>query len=143
MGRYRVLGMTLLLASLAAAVQAAERPLITPSPFDGSQNAAFRRWGGVSVNRPKAPPPPATPAAKTQAIDTAAAVRAQEEANFLRRLAVCDRLRQLALETGDETLERKADALQEKSETVYKKRTADASTSASRSDTDQSRGAKR
>jgi hypothetical protein len=126
--RERALGITILLALATAAGHAAERTLIATSPFDGSQDAAFRRWGGAMAPRPKPQPPlPPSAAAKARASETAAAVRAQEEANFLRRLAVCDKLRQLALETGDDSLEREADVLQQKAELVYKKRTADAS----------------
>jgi hypothetical protein len=88
--------------------------------------AAFHRWNGGPAEKPKPPPPPppVSAMAKARANDTAAAVRAQEEANFLRRMAVCDRLRQVALETGDDSLERQADDLQAKAESVYKERTA-------------------
>jgi hypothetical protein len=117
--------------------------MITPSPFDGSQNPAFRRWGGASVVRVKPQPPlPQTEAAKARASETAAAMRAQEEANFLRRLAVCDKLRQLALETGDDSLERKAELLQQKAESVYKQRTFSASTTVASNPGDKERGTK-
>jgi hypothetical protein len=92
------------------------------SVFNGAQNPAFSRWGGSPPPRPKTPSP--TPAAKARAADTAAATRAQEEANFLRRLAVCDKLQQMANETGDETLEKQAMQLQQKAQSVYKQRTA-------------------
>ncbi len=73
--------------------------------------------------RPKPPPPPASPDARNRASETAAALRAQEEANLLRRMAVCDKLRALALETGDESLEKQAEILQQKSDTVFRQRT--------------------
>jgi hypothetical protein len=38
-------------------------------------------------------------------------------------MAVCDKLRALALETGDESLEKQAEILQQKSDTVFRQRT--------------------
>src|SRR5262245_18081494 len=108
------------LAPAVAAGDAADRPV---GPDRGA--AAFARWNGGPAEKPKPPAPlPATAQAKAKAQDTAAALRAQEEANFLRRMAVCDRLRQLALETGDDGLEKQAEDLQQKAESVYKQRTA-------------------
>lgn len=49
-------------------------------------------------------------------------MRAQEEANFLRRLAVIDRIRQIAVESNDEAMERQADTLQAKAQKVFKER---------------------
>ena len=102
-----------------------------------AQNPAFSRWRAVPAPRPKTPPP--TSAAKLRAADTTAATRAQEEANFLRRLAVCDKLQQMANETGDESLEKQAMLLQQKAQLVYKERTASDITSAE----DTPRGKKR
>jgi hypothetical protein len=73
----------------------------------------------VPVEKPK--PKPAD--AEKKAGETAAAMRAQEEANLLRRLAVCDRLKQLALELGDSGLEEEAMRLEQKATEVYRKRT--------------------
>jgi hypothetical protein len=99
--------------------------------------AAFHRWNAGQIDRPKPPPPsPQVAAAKAKALDTAAAYRAQEEANFLRRLAACDKLRQLALDTGDESLEKLADELQQKAEGVFKARTATLATARPSADTD-------
>jgi hypothetical protein len=111
-----------LLAGLATSVSAGEGP-VTLSPFNGAANPAFRRWGGTMNHRPKPPPPPTTADARNRASETAAALRAQEEANLLRRMAVCDKLRALALETGDESLEKQAEILQQKSDTVFRQRT--------------------
>jgi hypothetical protein len=93
--------------------------------------------------RPAPPPLPATAAAKARATDTAAAIRAQEEANFLRRLAVCDKLRELANQTGDESLEKQADLLQQKAESVFKTRTSDPSSGMALADGEKPRGGKR
>ncbi len=93
------------------------------SPFNGTQNPAYRRWVGAPAEKPKPPPPlPTTPAASKRASETAGALRAQEEANLLRRLAVCDRLVQLALETNDDALEKEADRLQAKAQKVFRER---------------------
>jgi hypothetical protein len=92
--------------------------------------AAYQRWNGGPLDRPKPPPPPIVDkVAKAKADDSAAALRAQEEANFLRRIAACDKLRELALETGDESLERLADEIQEKAEAAFKQRTTRLTTS--------------
>lgn len=112
------------LAGISSSARADERSFAAVSPFNGSQNPAFNRWGGVPTSRPKPPPPPLNPAAKSRAEETAAAVRAQEDANLLRRMAVCDKLRLLALETGDESLEKQADQLQQKANSVYQQRTS-------------------
>jgi hypothetical protein len=110
-----------LLAGLGLAARAGEPDEARPANLDNG----FRRWNGIPPERPKPPvPPSAAERAGKKAKETAAALRAQEEANFLRRLAVCDRLRQIALETGDEALEKQADVLQEKAEAVYKQKTS-------------------
>lgn len=114
---------TVLLGCWGAA-RADERSFAPFSAFNGSQNPAFTRWGGVPTSRPKPPPPPLNPNAKSRAEETAGALRAQEDANLLRRMAVCDKLRLLALETGDESLEKQADVLQQKANSVYRQRTA-------------------
>jgi hypothetical protein len=88
-------------------------------------NAAFHRWNGGPVERPKPPPPPpADKTVKSRASETAAALRAQEEANLFRRIAACDELKKVALETGDDALERLADELLEKATAAYRQRTA-------------------
>jgi len=122
MHRQWACGVALLALSLFGSAQASDGPLVTPSPFNGVQNPAFTRWGGVVSERPKPAPP--SIAVKNRASDTAAALRAQEEANFLRRMAVCDKLQRMANETGDESLEKQALVLQQKAESVYKERTA-------------------
>jgi len=117
MDRLRAWGVLALLAGLGGTA-------IAGDPEGDRGTAAFNRFNPAPVERPKPPPePPQVAAAKAKARDTAAALRAQEEANFLRRLAACDRLRALALETGDDSLEKLADDLQSKAEQVFKVRT--------------------
>jgi hypothetical protein len=121
MHRPRAWGILVVLAGLGAAARASD-PDEGP-PVDKG-NTAYHRWNGGSTERPKPPPPPPAPSAKAKAQDTAAALLAQEEANFLRRQAVCDKLRRLALETGDDSLDKQADELEQKAQSVYKLRTA-------------------
>src|SRR3954454_12665505 len=123
MDRLRAWGVLALLAGFAGTAAAAD-PDSVPSNVDRGA-AAFTRWNGGRPERPKpAPVPPQVAAAKAKALDTAAAMRAQEEGNFLRRLGACDRLRQLDLDTADDSLEKLADDLQQKAESVFKTRTA-------------------
>ena len=86
--------------------------------------AAFARWNAGHPEPPKTPPvPPQVAAAKARERESAAARRAQEEANLLRRLAACNRLREVAVQTGDESLERTADELEKRADTVFNART--------------------
>jgi hypothetical protein len=104
---------------LGGLVRAADPPdARAPSPDSG-----FRRWNGIPPEKPK-PPTTSTAAerAERRAKESAAALRAQEEANFLRRIAACDRLKMIALETQDEELEKQADRLQLQAEMVYKQK---------------------
>jgi hypothetical protein len=119
MDRLRAWGVLALLAGMGSVAAAAD-----PTNFDPGA-AAFTRWNAGQVEKPKPPPvPPQVAAAKAKAQDTAAAMRAQEEATFFRRIAACDKLRELALTTGDDSLEKLADDLQHKAEAVFKTRTA-------------------
>lgn len=123
MDRLRAWGILALLAAVGGTAVAADPDKVPPGMDPGG--AAFNRWNAGQIERPKPPPvPPQVAAAKAKARDTADALRAQEEANFLRRLAACDKLRQLALDTGDDSLEKLADDLQQKAEAVFKTRTA-------------------
>lgn len=88
--------------------------------------SAFNRFNGGPPTAPVVTPekPRTRPSEiEKKAVETAAAQRAQEEANLLRRLAVCDRLKQIALETGDTKLEEEAMRLELKAEEVYRQRT--------------------
>jgi hypothetical protein len=76
--------------------------------------------------KPKPTPAPAPPAARVlpNPAEVAANQRGDEEATYLRRVAVCDRLRAVAADTHDDALMRKADDLSEKAWQIYLKRTA-------------------
>ncbi|MER3415623.1 MAG: hypothetical protein C4297_05350 [Gemmataceae bacterium] len=47
----------------------------------------------------------------------------QAQADYLRRLAVCDRLREVALDLGDESLHEQADLLEQRAWVLYERRT--------------------
>ena len=121
MHRLRACGLTTaLLLGLGGLARAADPADARPAP---SLDGGFRRWNAMPPERPK---PPATPStaerAERRAKESAAALRAQEEANFLRRIAACDRLKLIALETHDEELEKQADRLQEQAQMVYRQK---------------------
>ena len=48
----------------------------------------------------------------------------RDQAEYLRRLAVCDQLREVALKNNDENLSRQADELQAQAWTIYSKHVA-------------------
>jgi hypothetical protein len=105
--------------------------LATSSAWAGNNDdpgrEGFNRFsGGPAISPlPQAPPerPKQRPAQDPQRMqETVAALRAQEEATFLRRIHVCDRLKKIALETGDQQLEAQALRLEERASEVYKLR---------------------
>jgi len=123
---------TALLLGLGAAAPAGEKP----AAGDDSQPAA-RQDGGHFLNWFSGPPKPAAnknadrkkpdvavKASPAPVVDTAAAVRAREEAAYLRRLAVCDKLQEVAQDTNDGELSRLAEQLAEQAWQVYLQRTA-------------------
>lgn len=89
--------------------------------------ASFQRFNGGPPVGPFAKdeekPRPRPSEIEKKATETVAALKAQEEAKLLRRIAVCDRLKQIALETGDSRLEDEAIRLEQKAEEVYRQRT--------------------
>jgi hypothetical protein len=124
MYRLRALGVVALLAILAGNAAAADPDESIPENYDRGA-AGFARWNAGHIEAPKPPPvSPQVAAAKARERDTAAAIRAQEQANLLRRLAACNRLRELAVQTGDESLEQLADELEKKAGSVFQARTA-------------------
>ncbi len=58
-------------------------------------------------------------------LEEASAVRAREEAKYLRRSKVCDKLREIAEAADDPALARRADQLEERAWAVYQQRTHD------------------
>ena len=71
------------------------------------------------------------PAAKVEPVDEgpsladrAAEARLREQKSYLRRLEVCDRLQEIAIETNDAALQRQVEQLSQQVFEVYKQRTA-------------------
>ena len=124
MDRLRAWGVLALLAALGGTPAIAAEPDETvPANYDRGA-MGFAKWYAGHPEPPKSPPvPPEVVAARQREKDTAAAVRAQEEANLLRRLGVCNRLREIAVQTGDEALERQADELEKRAGAVFTART--------------------
>lgn len=85
--------------------------------FGSDDSKATRKQGVEADKNPEAAPP------KESAVDRATAQRARDEANLLRRLAVCDQLRIIATQNKDDALLRQADQLQHQAEAVYAQRT--------------------
>jgi hypothetical protein len=87
----------------------------------------FSGWFGGKPAEPPAKkkdkPEPKEPAPVKPTPDRRAA-RNHEEAVLLRRLAVCDKLKQVALQTGDGELDRQADQLDARAWEVYNQRVA-------------------
>lgn len=69
----------------------------------------------------KKAPPTVKP---TPVVNEAAGDRAREEAALMRRLEVCDKLKEIAIRTNDAELLRKAEVLDERARTTYAQRTA-------------------
>lgn len=67
---------------------------------------------------------PASAAKTTTAVDEAKAERAQEEKTLFRRLQACDRLKEIAMQTKDEDLLRRAEEMDERTWTLYAQHTA-------------------
>lgn len=60
----------------------------------------------------------------TTIVDEAAAQRAQEESALLRRILVCDRLKEIALSNNDTSLLNRVEQLEERARNAYQNRTA-------------------
>lgn len=70
-----------------------------------------------TAKKPAEPPKP-------RVVDEAVAERAQEEANLMRRLQVCDKLMEIAIRTNDTELLHRVEALEERAQTAYAQRTS-------------------
>lgn len=80
----------------------------------------YKRWFGIGPEPPKPAPPPKP---KDPAVE-AANLRAQAEADLIRRQNVCLELRQFAEETDNHELRAKVDALERQAWEIYKQQTA-------------------
>src|SRR5437660_11234179 len=103
--------------------KAPPRPAIRWSPYF-ARMAAYTEQKPAPIKpqaKPKKEPSKkqAEPAKPVKLVDDAAAERAREEANLIRRLEVCDKLKEIALRTNDQELLRRAEALDERARTTY------------------------
>jgi hypothetical protein len=101
---------TILVAGLADAACAAD----PTEPAKSSSSWWMPSWP-FSKKETK-PPPVSKPAPGISP--------SKEKADWLRRVAVCDRLRAIAVQTNDEELARKADLLDQRIWEVYRQRTS-------------------
>jgi hypothetical protein len=113
-----------LLMGLGSAAARAEE-LDSDSKSNANKSSFWSGWFG---DKPK-------PAAKTKpistdekpaprAVDLAGAEQKRQMNAALRRAEVCLRLRQIALDTGNEDLQRLADELEERAWAIYRQKTA-------------------
>jgi len=108
-----------LLLGLAASVSVAGEEEGTP-PARGSWWGSW--WGGKS--RPEEKKVEEKPAPRTPGREQAVKEQEQQWNAFFRRQAACDRLREVAIITNNQELEREADRLYEQAWEVYRQRTA-------------------
>lgn len=87
-----------------------------------SANKAVRKQS--DRNRAETKKPNESDAKETAKRDQETAAVKREQADYLRRLAVCDQLREIALKNNDENLNRQADDLQAQAWAVYSKHVA-------------------
>lgn len=73
---------------------------------------------------------------KPPLVNSTAAMRSRELSNYLRRLAVCDQLAQVAYDTKDDDLQRQVDQLKERVWTTYQVRTDQLGAGAGRYESD-------
>lgn len=121
------LGLT---ANLAAADDRDRPTYYKPAPAfsaSGSSPGLLDRWFGKKEKPAPKPAPkpekdePKKPVAAKPA-DDSAAERQREQDVLLRRLKVCDKLAEIALQTRDEELQRMAEQLDERARTAYSQR---------------------
>jgi hypothetical protein len=90
-----------------------------------------------AANKPKATDEKQAEKKPVSAPEGAVAVRAKEEAAWIRRLQVCDRLKNLANQNNDDELYRQAEELEQRAWAVYLQRTAHLPASNATSETDE------
>jgi hypothetical protein len=139
MYRFSVLTVTMLVALGTGALVRADDPDSDAAPAKTSWYARLWPW------KSKAPAPKAKQEASPQAeaaqkrlaaIHAASALKARAMTDWTRRVAVCDRLREIAILTNDDELRRKADQLDQRAFAMYQQSTDNlpAASSASQAD---------
>lgn len=121
----------------AAAALAADGSKGSKSPASEKESKSSTSWFGRWFGSKKEPEPKVSTKIKKGSeadsveaeqgptVNELAAVRARQEKTLLRRLAVCDRLMEIAVRTGDDDLLRRAEQLDERCRRAYAERTAD------------------
>jgi hypothetical protein len=101
------------------------------NPLGFHWSPTFAHAMGLDLEKPPPPKKPAAKPKKTAAKETppapkpapiadeGTALRGREEAALLRRLAVCDKLKEIALRSNDSDLLARAEALDERARTTY------------------------
>ena len=107
---------TVLVVALARATRAEDPPAASNS----SWVPRFLQFRKKEPLKPASPKPAEIKKVPAMLVLTPA----QEKAEWLRRIAVCDRLRTIATQTNDDDLARKADMLDQRSWDIYRQRTA-------------------
>lgn len=93
----------------------------TGEPARAKSISWWNPFGLWKSSQPAAKPP--LPPTKRRAVSKSPAeIRAKEEADWHRRQAVCDRLRNIALRTGDMSLLRKAELLNDRATATFRER---------------------
>ena len=138
--KWWVLGAAVVLGWSAALAMAsdedgtpARRPVVRPNERPGLIDKLFDLGPDTTAKKPdkntdkkdtaKKAEKPATSRSKAN-ISPEAAELAREQTAFQRRVAVCDRLREIAIETNDTELDQLAQELNARAWAVYKQRTA-------------------
>ncbi len=104
---------------------AGDAPTSTPKSWFGGWFGSKDTKETPKKADPKAKKPPEKKAAAdAKPVPAGEAQRAREEAALLRRLAVCDRLMEIAVRTNDNDLLRRAEQLDERVRRAYSQRTA-------------------
>lgn len=131
MHRFRVWGLSAALAAGVGGQLAAADPPAKPADdrpwykkmLGTNPAAAPKPAGPVARSGPVMPGRPPVVAAPLPPEVVADALKAEQDA-FLRRLSVCSQLRQVGLETNNDSLVRQADELERQATALYNARTA-------------------
>jgi hypothetical protein len=123
-----------LTAALALGAGVASAVAQTPGPTDAPAESGWkigwlaRLFGGQKAEPQKPPAKAQNPKVEDipqlQVLDSTASLLEREGGELSRRRAVCDKLRLIALQTGDEALMRRANELDDRAWALYQQRTA-------------------
>jgi hypothetical protein len=117
-------------------------PALAAEPGDAkaSSGSWWSGWFGGKDKKPDSKPVPADEGPVVNVaplIDRSASDREREENAYFRRMAVCDRLMQLAVQTNNQDQQRRIDQLKERVWALYQQRTAHLSGSLMTADSDE------